>query len=241
MIMNIYECEISLHENTFFSSREINNFYQTEALLGNYALSYAFGFISSPYNNNKILYKQHLTSLNDRDIYITPAKVVGKPKYAISQFNATSETYWSKVEQNAISTDINVKIGKSKGARAANIPQIGRIKMLAIGSIFRCYIISKNELEIPQYIRLGKFMSKAKVETTKIDYKISVEQESFVCNILLNPVDLSDDSKLSVYDLFSVHPVPLIDNARIISKTYQLNNGLKLPYNMHFGVAGLTA
>jgi len=238
--MFIYECTISLHENTFFSSREINNFYQTEALLGNYALTYAFGFASSPYNNTAILYRQHFSELNNRGIYVTPAKAVGKTSFAISQFNATSESYWSKVEQNAISTDINVKTGKSKGARAANIPQIGRIKMLGINSKFVCYILSKSELQIPQYIRLGKFMSKAKVQTSKLENKVSDKAVEFTSNALLNPVDLAQDTELGIYDLFSVHPVPLIDNARIRAKSYHLSNGVEIPYGMRYGVEALT-
>lgn len=239
--MYIYECKITLHENTFFSSREINNFYQTEPLLGNYALAYAFGFVHSPYDNTNILYKQHFEELNKKGIYLTPAKAVGQTRFAITQFNATSETYWSKVEQNAISTDINVKTGKAKGARAANIPQIGHIKMLGIGSEFRSYIFSQSELSLPKYIRLGKFMSKAKVDSKLLDSELIDNQEEYVCESLLNPIDLTKETKLGVYDLHSVHPVPLIDNARVTSKAYKLANNKKLPFGMRFGVETLSS
>ena len=145
-----------LLENAFFSSREINNFYQTEALIGNYALTYAFRFVNAPYRNNRILYGEQLGSLNKQGLYVTPAKPLGETRFAVSQFNSVSETYWSRVEQNAITTEVEAKIGKAKKARAANFPQIGFIKMLGIGSRFRCYVLSGTSLKLPGYIRLGQ-------------------------------------------------------------------------------------
>ena len=48
----IYRCDLTLLEPTFFSSREISNYYQTAPLIGNYALAYALGLCHSPYYNN---------------------------------------------------------------------------------------------------------------------------------------------------------------------------------------------
>jgi CRISPR-associated protein Csc1 len=241
--MNIYECQITLHENTFFSSREVNNFYQTEALIGNYALSYAFRFVNAPYNATKVMYREHLSTLNAKGLYVTPAKVLDKASFAISQFNATSETYWSRVEQNAITTDVNAKIGKANKARAANLPQIGFLKMLGIGSNFRCYVLSQEELNLPNYIRLGKFMSKAKVKVVHhwSDIRQSEHEHTFTSHTLLNPVDLSPETSLGIYDLYSIHPVPLIDHARLTSHVYELNKEVYLPVGMRYGVEGLPA
>src|SRR5262249_32282579 len=153
--MNIYRCMLTLLENTFFCSREINNFYQTEPMIGNYALAYAFGFAHAPYSNRgEIYYYPDLTELNNRKLYVTPAKIVGEPKFYLSQFNATSDTYWSRVEQNAIATDVLTRANK---ARALNYPQIGWIKLLGIGTQARCFITSENEVYVSSYIRLGKF------------------------------------------------------------------------------------
>ena len=41
--MHIYRCKFELMENLFFASREVNNFFQTEPVIGNYALAYALG------------------------------------------------------------------------------------------------------------------------------------------------------------------------------------------------------
>lgn len=233
---HIYACTLTLHENTFFSSREINNFYQTEALIGNYALSYAFGFAQAAYNNTQIRYKEHLGALNARGIYVTPAKAWGETHYAVSQFNATAESYWSRVEQNALSNDIQIKVGKGKKARPANLPQIGFIKMLGINSRFRCYVLSQQPLELPRYIRLGKFMSKAKVTVEHHYVTPSKEKSDFTCNTLLNPLDLADSSVLEFYDLYAVHPSPLLDNARLRQVHSYAVGDSQLPVGMRYGV-----
>lgn len=237
--MNIYECKITLHENTFFSSREINNFYQTEALIGNYALSYAFQFVNSPYNNTHIMYVEHLQNLNDQGIYVTPAKAVGKTRFTISQFNAMSETYWSRTKENVTITDVFEKGKEANNIKATNLPQWGFIKMLGINSIFQCYILSVKPLTPMSYIRLGKFMSKAKVEVKHFEVESSESTESYTSHTLLNPVDLPEEVNLNLYDLYSVHPVPLIDNARLESNVYRLSSEKLLPVGMRYGVEGL--
>ena len=49
--MHIYRCEFELMEHVFFASREVNDYFQTEAVVGNYALAYALGFCQSEYYN----------------------------------------------------------------------------------------------------------------------------------------------------------------------------------------------
>ena len=41
--MVIYRLELTLLEKVFFASREIDELFQTEPVLGNYALTYALG------------------------------------------------------------------------------------------------------------------------------------------------------------------------------------------------------
>jgi len=101
----IYRCELTLWEHTFFASREISAFYQTEPLIGNYALAYALGLCHAPYSSNAtVRYKQDLAPLNEQGIYVTPATILDEPKFALTQFNAQSDTYWYAFAQNAIVT-----------------------------------------------------------------------------------------------------------------------------------------
>src|SRR5262245_149007 len=47
--MVIYRLELILLEKVFFASREIDELFQTEPVLGNYGLTYALGLAVSPY------------------------------------------------------------------------------------------------------------------------------------------------------------------------------------------------
>jgi CRISPR-associated protein Csc1 len=249
--MHIYRCELTLMEATFFSSREVSATYQTEPLIGNIALAYAFGFCQSPYfNDGTIYYKMHLGALNERGIYVTPATVVGQPRFSIGQFNAQPDAYWYAMGAGTIVTrpDDGWAVGAGKtwrivraGGKRSKVaaetrPQYGRIRFLAIGNRAISYVFSQEPLMVPRYIRLGKFMSKARVMVQEMAPEI-VEQERAVIPFLLNPADLA--IKLTLFDLISVPPTPLVRNAHLGGQFYRLQDGTLLPVGMRFGVDGL--
>lgn len=250
--MHVYRCELTLMEATFFSSREVSATYQTEPLIGNIALAYAFCFCQSPYfNDGTIYYKKHLGELNERGIYVTPGTVMGKPRFTIGQFNAQADTYWYAMGAGAIVTrpDDGWAIGAGKtwrivradGTRkiaAESRPQYGRIRFLAIGNQAVGYVLSREPLTIPRYVRLGKFMSKARV-TVKEMPVTEVEQEGVVISFLLNPADLPPEMPLAVFDLISVPPTPLVRNARLSGRFYRLQDDTLLPVGMRFGIESL--
>ena len=77
--MHIYRCEFELMENLFFASREVNNFFQTEPVIGNYALAYALGLCHSSYHNDgDITYATDLERLNEASIYVYARYVDGE-------------------------------------------------------------------------------------------------------------------------------------------------------------------
>ncbi len=251
--MHVYRCELTLMEATFFSSREVSATYQTEPLIGNFALAYAFGFCQAPYfNDGTIYYKQHLGALNERGLYITPATVVGKPRFTIGQFNAQPDAYWYAMGAGAIVTrpDNGWAVGagktwrivRSDGTRskvsAESRPQFGRIRYLAIGNRAVAYLISREIITIPRYVRLGKFMSKARVMAKEVPVDVSV-QESVTIPFLLNPADLPPGMLPTVFDLISVPPTPLIRNALLNGQFYCLPDGTLLPVGMQFGIEEL--
>src|SRR5688500_16078869 len=101
--MQILQCDLTLLENTFFSSREVGNFYQTEPVIGNYALCYALGLAVSPYfNAGTIQYAEHLAPLNAAGVYVTPATLMDEPRFVIEQFNAQPDSYWFAMGNNAL-------------------------------------------------------------------------------------------------------------------------------------------
>lgn len=263
----LYRCEITLWEHVFFSSREISAFFQTEPLIGNYALAYAFGLARSPYHvdadasgRQPVSYKQDLLPLNERGVYITPATISGAPRFALNQFNAQADAYWYAFTQNAIVVKQDDQqaeydgqnwylttstTGQRSRTRPANFPQHGRIKMLALDNRAVAYLLSGEPLEsvlpgyrLPAYIRLGKWMSKAAVAVTRQRCEPTWRDEALVEGFL-NPLDLPDPLALRLFDLVSIHPVPLVRNARMRGWFYRGSDGAWLPAGMHFGVEGL--
>ena len=251
--MHVYRCELTLMEATFFSSREVSATYQTEPLIGNIALAYALGFCQAPYfNDGTIYYKPHLGALNQRGVYVTPATVQGKPRFTIGQFNAQPDAYWYAMAAGAVVTrpDGAWAVGAGKTWRivhpggqrtkvgAESRPQYGRIRFLAIGNRAVGYVLSRETVELPRYVRLGKFMSKARVVVEELPAQ-EVEREDTVVPFLLNPADLPPEMPLTTFDLISVPPAPLVRNTRLSGRFYRLPDGTLLPVGMQFGVENL--
>ena len=232
--MRIYRCDIELMENLFFASREVNDLFQTEPVIGNYALAYALRFCNAGYHNDgEITYARDLAKVREAEIYITPTTFTEKPRFTLAKFNALSDSYWYQMEQNAISVDRGRIFDTKKRARAANFPQIGRFKLLSIGNKGVFYILSKEELTIPRYIRLGKFMSKAKLTVTSPRYRF-VENQRKTIRLYLNPIDLPDNCQLGMFDMLNIKPTPLIKNASLQGDFYELSDETYLPVGMRF-------
>jgi CRISPR-associated protein Csc1 len=238
-------------EATFFSSREVSNLYQTEPLLGNYALAYAFQLCQSAYHNDgKINYVEDLRELNVQGIYITPGTLIDQPRFLLRTINAQADAYWSLYGQGFIAVrpehgwtmdrgriypvDETGQIA-GKSFRAVNRPQHGQLRMLAAGNVARCYLVSREELVLPEYIRLGKFMSKARVDSELVSVEW-IENERRKISFLLNPADLDPESHLLTFDMISVPPTPLVRNALIEGSFYRLSKDEWLPAGMRFGV-----
>lgn len=249
---HIYKCDLTLLESTFFSSREVSDTYYTEPFLGNYALAYAMGFIQSPYfNDGTIHYGEHLSQMNERGIYITPA-TIDQPKFTFGQFNAQTDSYWSVTGKGVIVTVPNdetvareekgawslYRDGKKAGKiSATNRPQFGRIRSLSINNHATAYVISTDPITIPHYIRLGKFMSKARIAVEEVS--ANIVDETALIPMLLNPADLPKQYTLSVFDLLNVPPTPLIRHAVLTGQFYKLAHDTYLPVDMRYGVEAL--
>ncbi|MBX7237235.1 MAG: type I-D CRISPR-associated protein Cas5/Csc1 [Caldilineales bacterium] len=253
-MLHVYRCEMTFWEHVFFSSREISNFFQTEALLGNYALAYAFELAQTPYHSEgPVRYGQDLRPLNDRGVYVTPGTLLGEPRFVLSQFNAQADSYWYAFTNNAIVTRTDDEMAVRQGARwrvsnrktgadgfvrPNNYPQHGRIKMLALSNRAVCYVVSREALALPRYVRLGKWMSKASVATTHAIVRSEAKKDVTI-PVFLNPADLLHPERLRTYDLVSVHPAPLVRNATLSGEFLRAPDGVWLPAGMRFAVEGL--
>ena len=244
MAVEIYRAELTLMEHTFFASREVGIYYETEPLIGNYALAYALGLCASPYYwNGPPRYKEDLGPLNSKGIYVTPGTIEpGSLRYVLSQFNAQTDSYFFRFDQNAIGTD------PAKKARAANFPQSGKIRMLGLGSKAFFFLINEQGgiLRLPTYIRLGKFNSKARVVWEKLTLCATepVEQDNQQLDFLINAVDLPPETvqHLHGFSMYNIHPAPLLSRCHLEGSFWQCatrTGDVYLPAGMRFGVEGL--
>jgi len=197
--MQLYEIELTFHDNLFYETRTLGRLYETGRLLHNIALSYALGFAETSYHHalDEPRYHEELAVLNDKGIYVTPAKDLA------IQFEVNTFKYGE--EQNAVLMERSNK----------NIPTYGRAKEIAVGSQFRLGILSESELDFPKWIRMGIWMSKALVESHEIPVTQIGAGAYTVSRYPLNPRDLPQHSQLQVFDLFSMRPNSLVENALI--------------------------
>lgn len=235
---HIYRCTLELHDNLYYATREIGRLYETEPVLHNYALCYALGLVDSkryattvPAENSYRyfcseqvpLYEAHLTPLNQQRIYVTPARAVR---------HAAVLNTWKYADNR-----YHVEMQKTQ----KNIPSFGRAKEIAPESEFECFVIAAQPLTLPRWIRLGKWMSKAKVTLQELPQPKRRVTGEFLCRHPLNPLDVMFSNSVISYDTINMPPVSLIRNVRMVGEHYALESGgsslrspLNLPINMAY-------
>jgi CRISPR-associated protein Csc1 len=228
----IYRCTLELHDNLYYATREIGRLYETEPILHNYALCYALGLVDNEKYGTQVAeeyayryfcpeqvpqYEAHLTVLNSRGIYVTPAKTTR---------HTTVLNTWKYADNR-----YHVEMQKTQ----KNIPSFGRVKEIAPESVFECFIISEKSLTLPKWVRLGKWMSKAEVTVQPLKPKLSKE-DIFTCNHPLNPLDVMFTNQVLSYDTVNMPPVSLIRNVQMRGEFYTFDElkDLKLPVQMAY-------
>src|SRR5579863_564819 len=172
--MFITVCRLELHDYLFYASREMGRLYETEKYLHNYGLTYALGLVASPYANlaQTPHYQEDLDGLNEHGVYVTPACPV-RYTFSFSTFKMANVKYYNFTPQ------VN-----------SNQVVFGRSKELAPESAFEFFVLSEQPLALPRWIRLGKWMAKARVETVAQGTAQS-KHGIFKVEGALNPLDIS--------------------------------------------------
>lgn len=252
--MQIYRARLRLWEHTYFASREIGILYETEPLIGNYALAYALGLARAPYSwGGGPRYREDLTPLNEAGIYVTPATFdPAELRFSITQFNAQTDSYFSAYGLNAIVAPptgwyaekrgqswflVNPVTGeKPKKVTANNFPQQGRIRMLGLGSVATFYLLADETKGAPAMLeRLGvRPPGRMYIRLGKFNSKAQVDwtplrvervqQEDVEVPFMLNPADLPPDTRLVPLSVYYVHPTPLLSHALISADFWQLDD-----------------
>lgn len=211
--MRGYRLTITLQEPLFWATREIGRLYLSEPYLHNYALTYALGFARSTYHDEVQVphYSDHLQPLNERGVYVTPAKPI-HAEYTSNTFKLANKHYHVEMK----------KISK-------NVPIYGKARELAPETQYVGYVLAEKEVSLPAWIRLGKWMSKARIDVDECE--LIRGSGNYVVRHPLNPLDLADMPAL--YDLINMPPVSLIENAHMMGEHWKLD-GISLPSGLSY-------
>lgn len=218
--MHVAKCRLVLHDSLYYATREMGRLYETEKVIHNWALTYALGFIQKPYYcpNSVPTYQDDLQPINEAGVYVTPAKPI-HCDYVINTFKFADNRH------RAFSTP-----------NRTNKPSYGKAKELAPESRFEFYVLGELPDRLPKWIRLGLWMSKARVEVKDVKSSLTPKSGIFTCSHLLNPIDLPFLPEL--YDLISMPPVSLLQNARFNGEYVEFGD-VCLPASMAY-FAGAT-
>ncbi|MEA5536874.1 type I-D CRISPR-associated protein Cas5/Csc1 [Crocosphaera sp. XPORK-15E] len=233
--------ELWLAEPVFFASRELSDTYYTEGTIGNYALAYAFSWARSPYrltgkDTNRPKYIEDLTPLNG-DCYILPAWPVNEGvSFRFERFNGLSDAYWYAMTNNRVATareDLSiVRSGKKPSTfRPSNFPQTGRLRVIERNNRFQTLVFGKRELS--EYIRVGKFMSKVRVDIIQEFEVKSLPIGNHSCNTYLSAADLPSNLQLLGFDVISIPPVSLLKNLQFHGEAWKIGD-FTVPANLQF-------
>jgi CRISPR-associated protein Csc1 len=103
--MVVYHCQLRLHDNLYYATREVGRLYETGRCLHNYALTYALGLAAALYFHPQQVphYQEDLEPLNARGIYVTPALGV-EIEYVLNTFKYASNLYHVEMEKGSRNT-----------------------------------------------------------------------------------------------------------------------------------------
>lgn len=217
--MYLYVCTLTLHENLFFATREIGRLYETGRYLHNYALTYALELVTAPYFNPEQVpaYAAHLQPLNDKGIYVTPARGTAVT-YVLNTFKYANNNYHVEMQPGRLNT-----------------PSFGRAKEIAVGSQFQFAVLSETaHLSLPQWIRLGLWRSKAQLSWEVAEAKPQ-KSINFEATFPLNPLDLP--KPFNTFDLISMPPSSLLDHVILTSEHWTAETSIgkvSLPMAMSY-------
>ncbi|MBW4489499.1 MAG: type I-D CRISPR-associated protein Cas5/Csc1 [Trichocoleus desertorum ATA4-8-CV12] len=233
--------ELWCAEPVFFASRELSDTYYTEGTIGNYALAYALGWAQSPYrltgkDTGQPKYLEDLVPLAEQ-CYILPAfPKDGNVSFRFERFNALSDSYWYAMTNNRVATareDLPLKrTGKKPNTyRPSNFPQTGRLRVIERGSRFQTLVFGNKEL--PEYIRVGKFTSKVRVDIVQELTVIPLPEGEYSCSAYFSAADIPRSLNLLAFDLISIPPVSLLKNLQFYGAAWRVGN-FTLPANLRF-------
>lgn len=195
--MRLYHCTLTFHDSLFYETRTMGRLYETGRLLHNIALCYALGFAQTSYHHATDVpaYGQELAAVNAAGLYVFPAGD-DDIRYVVNTFKFGDERSAVFMERSN-----------------TNLPTFGRAKEIGIGSRFTFGVLSEQVQHFPMWIRMGLWMSKARLEVEEIALEMEAGRTERELSLYpLNPADLPDTVRLLLFDLVSMRPSSLVEN-----------------------------
>lgn len=222
--MQVIVCQLELHDFLFYASREMGRLYETERYLHNYGLTYALGLARAPYagSSHTPHYAEELHSLNEEGVYVTPASPL-RYTFAFHTFKMANTSYYSFTPQIS-----------------SNQVVFGRAKELSPESCFAFFVLSEHEIRLPRWIRLGKWMAKARVDV--VTWGVArIQQGNYQATGVLNPLDLPGLPENC--NIVAMAPASLITNVTTTGHYYEFRldgqeKFVRLPAGMSYQPAG---
>ena len=111
--------------------------------------------------------------LNEQEVYVTPAYPL-RGSFAFSTFKMANVNYDSFTPQES----------------SNRVLAFGRAKELAPQSVFKFFVLSESQIVLPRWIRLGKWMAKARGAVVKAKERARLKQGNYqavgALNLLLS-------------------------------------------------------
>jgi len=118
--------------------------------------------------------------------------------------------------------------------------------MLGLGSQARFFLLDRDHLiaqgkgpRLLPYIRLGKFMSKARIGWREKITPQLLQRSDAKVHGMLNAADIEDTTGLLVFSSYNIHPAPILRDVQMSGQFWQLSSDILLPAGMRYGVEKL--
>jgi len=202
-----FPVEITVEDDLYYVSREDGRRFSTRPYLMHTALYYALRIFPTRFRTSV----QNPNYEEDRDdgpgVYIHPAKAKSLSGYEKRRFSVKPDSYRSEAKQEN-----------------QNLMKTGHQKSIRPESTFQTFITSKSKEKLleqkeklPDYIRIGKKMSSARLEAGEIR-EAEVQQGSFSMDIPVSTKDLDFEDEYSIkgdLNWENMNPVDLLTEGRL--------------------------
>lgn len=194
--IRLYRCRLETHDYLWFASYDVAGISSTEAVVHNYALSYALNRFERGIVYQRVpTYEEDLAEMS---IYPVPAHSVGAGKTMLT-FNAVN----TKTQQT-----------QDPAYKAKNTPMLGKRSCVDLGTKFSFYAFTRGGARLPRVIRLGKKRVPCRLTAEEIKApRANFSPEWFRPTHLVNPLDVS--GKVVTYSVVSIAPFLLLRDPTI--------------------------